>query len=721
MYIVNNKNIKHMKKIYFILVLFISLQQLSAQVAAVKPISITKATNFAVSGSLLDLPPLTEADLEKHLERVNNELLNNPTISRNVPLDNKKLARVKSSSLQSYMGKNQEGTIKEKWDAISCYASATDCNGVVGPNHYLQSVNYAFEIYDKKGTTVMNRTDLNTLFSDIIPDGSEGSGDPVVVYDEHANRWLIAQFGHNSDYSENYLFVGVSQTGDPTGSWYKWSFVLAAYPDYFKIGVREDGYYVAANPLYEYDKMERFMVLERDKMLVGDANPQLIAFSSTDVPGIGANPYPVFQVPLPVDTDGPFAPAGEPGVFISINDDAWGGTDQIWIWELKTDWETPGNSTLKKTQTIDVEAFTSQFKTSAGNFNDIDCITQSGSSTKLDAVSTVLMNRAQYRNFDGTQTIMCYHTINIDGENQGGLRWYELQKTDSDWTIRQQGTYAPDDNSRWMGSIGMNAQKEIAIGYSVAGADIFPGIRFTGQSAAEYEKASGVFDVAETIIFEGTKAKTSNSRWVDYTNLTIDPTDNHTFWYSNSYVKEFNENGTYIASFEFAELTLSANFLANNTTPILNETVSFTDQSYGDVTSWVWEIEPTTFTFVDGTDKNSQNPKVQFNEVAQYSVTLTVSDGVETKKATKTNYIDISTGVESIESSNEISIYTSGKNVCFNVANDFNSKVSIYDISGKIIINNKEIQDCFELPKSGFYIIKINTTTRIYSGKIIIN
>ena len=677
--------------------------------------------SVSISGSIRDLPPLTKEEQLKHFEKEKNEIPN-PNISQNIPLT-KNMQKINDPVRQSIMGKSFEGTILESWDALSTYASATDCNGVAGVNHYILSLNFSFIIYDKVGQAVLGPTTLNSFFNDVIPEGSEGSGDPVVAYDEHANRWLISQFGHNSDYTESYIFVAISQSGDPTGSWYKWRFDLNAFPDYFKIGVGEEGYYICANPLYSYTTQERFMVLERNAMLSGNANPQIITFETSDIPGIDASPYAVFQVPLPVDTDGPFAPIGEPGVFITMNDDAWGGSDQLWIWELTPNWTSPSSSTFQKTQMINVEPFSSQFNTGSSDHNAITCIEQPDTEIKIDAVSTVLMHRAQYRNFGESQHIICYHTVNIDGENQAGLRWYELEKTTGDWSIRQQGTFAPDTQSRWLGSIGMNGDKEIAIGYSIGGPTTYPSISFTGQSSIEYENASGFFDVTETNIFEGIMAKTNNSRWVDYSNLTIDPVDDHTFWYSNSYVKGVYENGSYIAAFEFSAQTLSSNFLVDNTTPLVNETVNFSDQSTGMVNFWEWEFSPNTITYIEGTNANSQNPQVQFTQSGVYTVTLTVSDGTDTDTQIKEDYINaLTVGMEDIAMDNNFNVYSVNKRVYVNIPEDTNAEIIIYNSRGQQVYNKLiHNKNQTEINTPGIYIVILKTKNKTYSGKIMIN
>ena len=720
--LINRKlNMKIYTKIIFLC--FISIGLLTnAQEKNIRshPFQTKSAVAFSV-GTLQDLP-LVE-DIQQQEKKAEGEVANK-NMSRNVPFDISNPPTIDEASIQRSMG-TAGSIIKENWDALSTTASATDCNGAAGPNHFVQSVNFTFSVYDKQGNSLLGPSYLNDLFSDIMPSDAEGKGDPVIIYDEHANRWLIAEFASgpwDASYTHtnpNYIFVAVSQTDNPTGAWYKWAFEVNAFPDYFKIGVAEDGYYIGSNPYYHPSGAERFMVMDRASMLAGDANPELVTFESSQIPGSSQG---VFHVVQPVDTDGPFAPTGSAGTFITMNDDAWGGSDQLWIYEINVDWSNTSNSTLERTQTIDVAPFVSQFNTSGGAFNDLDCIVQKGTTMKVDAVSTVLMFRAQYRNFDGEQKIVCYHTVNVDGQNQAGLRWYELEKTTGDWAIRQQGTYAPDNNSRWMGGIGMNGDKEIAIGYSISGTDIYPGIRFSGQSNDEYQNASGILDVDENVIFEGTLSKTSNSRWVDYTNLTIDPSDDHTFWFTNSYVKNAYENGTYITAFEFTTQTLSAGFSADNTSPAVNATVNFTDGSVGGITSWNWTVTPNNVNFVGGTNSSSQNPQLQFTQEGAYTIALEVSDGTNTVEETKTSYINVtSVGINSKTRNGQIAVYEKDKKIYCKVPSDFIGKITLYNTSGRVIYNNDISDSPIRIDDSGVYIVRVVGEGKYYSGKIVID
>jgi PKD repeat protein len=256
------------------------------------------------------------------------------------------------------------------------------------------------------------------------------------------------------------------------------------------------------------------------------------------------------------------------------------------------------------------------------------------------------MFRAQYVNFGTEERIVCYHTVNV-GSNRAGLRWYELSRPSggSTWTIRQSGTYAPNDGlHRWCGGISINQNKQIALMYSVTGVsngtNYYPGIRICGQSAAANAAANGTLDIPETIIVNGGTYQASYNRWGDYTQLSVDPVDKVTFWGTTQYMKTSTSTKyTKIVAFRFDE-TLNnppvADFIGNPTTVIAGGTVSFTDQSTNNPTSWQWS-------FPGGTPSTStqQNPTVTYNTPGTYNVTLIVSNQYGSDTITKTAYINV--------------------------------------------------------------------------------
>lgn len=422
-----------------------------------------------------------------------------------------------------------------------------DTNGDIGPNHYVQTVNLAFAVYDRAGAKLYGPANINTLwqgFSGVC--STSNDGDPIVLYDHLADRWLISQFAlPNYPRGPFYQCIAISQTPDPTGAWWRYQFTVSntKMNDYPKFGVWGDGYYMTVNQFNQGTLTwggEGVVVFERDKMLQGQTARMVYFDLYSRDPNLGGM--------LPSDLDGPAPAAGTPNYFVEVDDDAWGySPDQLQVWEFKTDWTTPANSTFTNVQNLGVTAFDSNMCGGARN-----CIPQPGG-TKVDAIADRLMYRLQYRNFGSYQTMVVNHTIDVDNTDHAGVRWYELRKSGTSWAVNQQGTYAPDAAHRWMGSVAMNGVGDMALGFSTSSTSIYPSIRYTGRLAAD---PAGQMSQGEATLFAGTGYQThSSGRWGDYSMMAVDPTDDCTFWYTTEYYAAGATSAgwqTRIGSFKFS-------------------------------------------------------------------------------------------------------------------------------------------------------------------------
>ena len=402
----------------------------------VHPTTIKTPVGFAISGPLNKVN-LTDADIRL--------LNNNPNpfvghedrkIQPGFTVPNYDEVYKDDTGMQLDFGtvQNSKG-ITHNYSGQTSGSYPPDCNGDVGPTYYFQTVNTTYSIYNKATGAVAANGNLNSIFNGSLPGAGFNNGDPIVLWDEQANRWLYVEFsiGSPPSYSENdYMLIAVSQTADPTGSWYSWSFDVDDTPDYMKFGIWQDGYYMATNT--GGAGLNDIYVFERSVMLTGGASPQMITFNNPSRPST----FDGFHCLMPLDNDGPWAPAGTPGGFITIADDGQSNpADELRIYECSVDWATPANSTFGMTQQLPVNSFAGEFDAA-----DWDNIPQPGTSQQLDGISTVLMYRAQYRNFSGTEKIVCTHTIAETG-TEGAIRWYILERTGANWSIDQQGTYNP--------------------------------------------------------------------------------------------------------------------------------------------------------------------------------------------------------------------------------------------------------------------------------------
>ena len=493
-----------------------------------------------------------------------------------------------------------------------------DTDGDIGPNHYMQMVNSSMQIFDRNGNSLLGPYDNSFLWSGFTgPWTGTNDGDPIVIYDEYADRWIASQFAlPNYPSGPFYELIAVSQTGDPTGSWYRYAYEFTNMPDYPKFGVWPDGYYLTINqfapPSLNFAGAG-VCVFDRSAMISGDLNAQMLSFN------LGTS----YGSLLPADADGPTQPvSGSPNYLVT----AYSSTS-LRLFQAQIDWNNTSNSTVSLSQTLTIPTF---------SYSGIT-INQPGTSQTLDALTPRLMYRLQYRNFGSYQVMLTNHTVNANS-GKAGVRWYELRNYGSGWSLYQNGTFAPaDGDNRWMGSIAMNGNGDIAIGYSVSGSSTYPSIRFAGQTAAN--SGTGVLDVSEGTIFAGSYSQTGVNRWGDYSCMSVDPVNDQTFWYTTEYSNGGWNWKTRIASFNFEPpvvLPPVADFSGTPASLMEGQTVSFTDQSTNNPTSWLWS-------FPGGTPSisTSANPIVTYNTVGTYDVSLTVSNSEGSDSETKTAYIEV--------------------------------------------------------------------------------
>jgi PKD repeat protein len=600
---------------------------LNAQNIPVTPSETGAGVFLGKTKNLRDIPELTPEEKQLLKSKSEAKEFNEELRVRAYPYADIALPRGTDAVWQKTMGKAASKTPELNFDGQSTSSYPPDCNGSAGPNHFMQAVNTTYAIYDKSGKKLAGPSKLSLLFNSVAG-ASCDDGDPIILYDEQADRWVACEFSVCG--TNDRMLISVSASNDPTGAWYAYSFDVSDVPDYPKLSVWQDGYYMGDNNSTGND----IYVFERSQMLIGAANPRFVGFKNSWRPGSTDG----FMCVPPVDNDGTFAPAGSPGLFIAMSDDAFNrGTDQLWIYELAVDWNNTAASTFNRVQQIDVEPFDSDFGADWLN------IKQLGTTQELDAIPQVIMNVPQYRNFGTYQTIVCCHTVDVDKTDHAGIRWYELRKTppSNTWTVRQQGTYAPDIHSRWLGSIMLNGNNEIGLGYSISSSTLNPGIRFCGQTKAENSNASGILDFPEGLVQAGSASQTGGERWGDYSQMSVDPGDDGTFWFTTEYPGA-SIRKTKIATFQVGPVVPTGYFSSDNTLPCKNSSiVSFTSQATGNPTQYSWTFSPPTVTFTDTTSSSSLNPRVIFNAFGVYTVALTLTGEGGTKTTTKTDYIHV--------------------------------------------------------------------------------
>jgi hypothetical protein len=454
---------------------------------------------------------------------------------------------VTDRAIQKFMGTKQlVQTVGANFDGMSRNeaggATPPDPSGDVGPMHYFQMLNLAFEIYDKTGNSLYGPTANNTIFDgwdDGQPWNNTNDGDPIVLYDDQADRWMVSHFSLPSWGGPYYMLIAYSVSNDPLGAYYRYAFQFNNFPDYPKLAIWPDGLYITLN-----SNSNNAAVFQRDSMLVG-GDAGMVSFSIPDYPGSG------FKSALPADCDGPFPAYGTPNYLMYYNDNSWGNypTDHLRIWEFATNWSNINSSTLTLQSTLVTEAFDSGFSNGWNNISQPN-------NQKLDAIEAAMMFRLQYRQFPAYAAMVCNYVVDVSGSDHAGIRWYELRKdtiAGSSWYIHQQGTYAPDNENRWMASMSMDMYGNIAMAYSVSSGNTYPSLRFTGHSVGA---PLGVMDITETEIVTGTGSQNGTNRYGDYSQMGVDPTDDATFWFTSEYIPSGGQWKTRIVSFIFDPVEL---------------------------------------------------------------------------------------------------------------------------------------------------------------------
>jgi hypothetical protein len=515
---------------------------------------VRTAVQFDVSPPLRTIAPLAPGKGQLR-ENENRDLP--PQASRN--------AKAVDTVVQKLLGPLAIPTPSISFDGPSNISgvSPPDPNGEVGPNHYVVMTNLSFQIFSKTGTSLFGPAANNTLWAGFGgPCQVENSGDPVVLYDQLADRWLLSQF--TSAGPNFYNCVALSQTSDPTGTYYRWAFTTGTnFPDYPKYGMGPSAYYISTREFQGVNGPFQGVgayATNRAQMLAGNPNPQVISFLAPPSPA-----YTVGDGLLPADLDGTtLPPAGNPEYYAGTmdNNGPYGAPqDAITLWKFHVDFATPANSSFTLANTLPTAPFNSAFPCSPGAR---DCIPQPMTSQKVDVQSIRQrpLFRLAYRNMGTYESLVTNQSVDAGagpGSDIAGVRWYELRSPNSSPVIYQQGTYAPgltDGIHRWMGSIAMDHNGNIALGYSASSTTVFPSIRYTGRLAGD---PLGQMPQGEASIMVGSGSQTGSARWGDYTDMTVDPVDDCTFWYVNQYLPTTSPVGwrTRIGAFKFPGCTLA--------------------------------------------------------------------------------------------------------------------------------------------------------------------
>ncbi len=443
-------------------------------------------------------------------------------------------------ALQSELGQMPGPVFQSGFRALSNLSgvSPPDPAGDVGPDHYVAMTNLSYQVWNKDGTSAFGPAANNTLWTGFGgPCETENAGDPIVLYDQISDRWLLSQFTDSTG-PDFFNCIAISQTSDPTGAYYRWAILNNngtddLFPDYPKYGIWSDGFYISTRDFNagSYAGVGVY-ALRRDDLVMGNPSPSIVYFFVDRA----VDPWRVGDGLLPADIDGStLPPIDSPQYFVGTMDDGgpYGAADDaLSFWEFDADFDTPANSTFTLTTIIPIADYDTIFPCGGAGRG---CIAQEGTTNRIDIQSYRQrpLHRLAYRNFGTHESFVTNQSVEASA-NVGGIRWWEIRDPSTP-TVHQEGTYGPgatDGISRWMGSIAQDADGNMGLAYSASSSAIHPAIRFTGRLVTD---PLGEMDRTEGSIIEGTGSQTTNERWGDYTSTNIDPVDDCTFWHVNEY------------------------------------------------------------------------------------------------------------------------------------------------------------------------------------------
>jgi hypothetical protein len=506
---------------------FLSGNSVTAQAPTAQQNSVATGRSYHndMSPPLVTLPPWSAADGKSEHEA--NE---NPKIPhRHIDTADPVIQNRHTSSALALAAPAIAGTLNNfdgiPFPGVGCSCAPPDTNGAVGKTQYVQIVNEGYQVFDKNtGASVLGPNSISSIWTGFGGAcATLGQGDPVVLYDQLADRWIITQFAKStSNGPVTDECVAVSATGDATGSYYRYGFHLGSnFYDYPHLSVWPDGYYMSMNVFNSagtaYLGPQAF-AFNRAAMLTGAA-----ASFVSPVGPLGGTVDPF----LPANLDGfTLPPAGAPATFVGFPGQS--SNPNYTTYHFHADFTTPANSTFTTFANPAAAGFTALCPSTRA------CVPENGvtSSSYLDGIGDRLMFRLAYRNFGDHESVVGNYTVNASGV--AGIRWFELRNvTSGPVTKYQESTYQPDTTWRWMGSVAMDGQGNMALGFSASSSAIKPQLRYAGRLASDPLNTIGQ---GEAHLFDGAGSQSgTGNRWGDYSSLTVDPVDDSTFWYTNEY------------------------------------------------------------------------------------------------------------------------------------------------------------------------------------------
>ncbi len=528
-----------MKKIYVLLLLVLTMGEAFSQEKA----QLIRGRLSRIIPPLKDIPPIDESKLVKAFDDSGRRIWANPTHNKKRLVKEEALPEGYTDPLLQKMDAaitaqtpNFGAGISTGIEGQSTGSQVYDPTICVGPNHIIQLVNTpggtSLQIWSKNGTTLVSPVSLQAL------SGNPGSGDPIALYDQLADRFIVTEFiiGNGSTISSG-LSILVSRTNDPTQGWFAYRWLnpeLTRFPDYPKWAVGPTGLFVHTNNFGVTDqdyKNSSFIAFNKNELYSGSP-----FFRSVRITQNIGDAFSTCAVQL----QGSQAPSSGQ-LFVGFNSSRLASTRAAVI-ECNVNWT---NNTL--TQTNAGNLTMASFSSNVCDGSQDACVRQPGTTQRIETLTRRIMNQPILRVLpDGQSGIVFCFTVNA-GSNTAGIRWAEARKGSSSWSTFQAATWHPNSNHQFMGSIAYDAAGNIGLAYCTGSSNTFLGIRYTGRKTCD---PLNQMTIPETSLRDGNAASTFGQRWGDYSHLVADP-NGESLWFTSMYGRAGVNagRGSYISQF----------------------------------------------------------------------------------------------------------------------------------------------------------------------------
>ena len=410
-----------------------------------------------------------------------------------------------------------------------------------GPTAVFEIAEPYFQIFSTSGTPLTSAAPVNTLWSGQPggPCAQEPTGDwSQVIYDQLAGQFVYARTVHvlGEGQATAYECLAVSETSDPTASWYLYTMPLASgnddQTDYPQLGFSAEAYYLGTNlwnspggtGTFEGDLLVAY---NRSELLSGEP----LSYATAVLPSS-------FESFTPTTLEGQTrAPAGSAEMYMGGPSDFLvrdgGQASTLTYFEATPNWET-GALLMQGPSTVSIGPY---------NLDPCpqvpDCAPQPGTSTELEAWTDNLMLPLVYRNFGTYQSIVGTFDVNKSGFPEP--EWFELRLNGSGQPqLYQAAVYGPSSASRYDQSIAEDDSGDIVLAYTLSSSTVFPSI----AAAAHLSFMAAGAMASQVVLFNGSVSQTASSvglppqaspsRWGDASYLALAP-DGCTLWFADAY------------------------------------------------------------------------------------------------------------------------------------------------------------------------------------------